>query len=98
MASFAAKRLAQEKKEWRKDHPFGFSAKYAKTDDGQGQNIYRLICGMPGKPGTPWAGATFKVSMDFTDDYPGKPPKVTSFLSTGRYFFTRTSILLGPYA
>jgi ubiquitin-conjugating enzyme E2 I len=87
MASFAAKRLAQEKKEWRKDHPFGFSAKYAKTEDGQGQNLYRWICGMPGKPGTPWAGATFKVSLDFTDDYPGKPPKVKFFPVNGKVLF-----------
>ncbi|ETB60307.1 hypothetical protein YYC_02617 [Plasmodium yoelii 17X] len=32
--SIAKKRLAQERAEWRKDHPAGFSAKYSPMSDG----------------------------------------------------------------
>lgn len=30
--------------------------------------------GIPGKEGTDWAGGTYKVMLEFTDDYPSKPP------------------------
>lgn len=31
--------------------------------------------GIPGKDGTDWAGGIYKVTMDFPEDYPSKPPK-----------------------
>lgn len=36
MASFASRRLQKERAEWRKDHPFGFSAKPMANPDGKG--------------------------------------------------------------
>ncbi len=32
-------------------------------------------CGIPGKEGTDWAGGVYKLTMEFSDDYPIKPPK-----------------------
>lgn len=34
-------------------------------------------CFIPGKKGTDWEGGFYPLSMEFTDDYPAKPPKVT---------------------
>ena len=31
--------------------------------------------GIPGKEGTDWEGGVFKVNMEFSEDYPSKPPK-----------------------
>ncbi|SBS85309.1 SUMO-conjugating enzyme UBC9, putative (UBC9) [Plasmodium ovale curtisi] len=47
--SIAKKRLAQERAEWRKDHPAGFSAKYSPMGDGKGLDIMKWICKIPGK-------------------------------------------------
>jgi len=33
-------------------------------------------CFIPGKPGTDWDGGFFPLTIEFTDDYPAKPPKV----------------------
>lgn len=33
-------------------------------------------CFVPGKEGTDWAGGLYPLTMEFTDDYPAKPPKV----------------------
>ncbi|KAL6047489.1 SUMO-conjugating enzyme sce1 [Balamuthia mandrillaris] len=35
----------------------------------------RWTCGIPGKKGTLWEGGMFPITMEFTDDYPSKPPK-----------------------
>ena len=86
--SFAAKRLQQERTEWRKDHPFGFSAKPMNATDGKGgANILKWICGIPGRTGTPWEGATYKLTMEFSEDYPGKPPKCRFLFVHGRVLF-----------
>ena len=31
-------------------------------------------CGIPGKKGTPWEGGTYKLRMNFTEEYPAAPP------------------------
>lgn len=49
MATIARKRLAQERADWRRDHPVGFSAKYAPLPDGSGLDIMTWICKIPGK-------------------------------------------------
>lgn len=67
-------RLREERKAWRKQHPFGFWARPEKKDDGT-QDIMKWNCGIPGKKGTPWEGGVYKLVMVFTDDYPSKPPK-----------------------
>uniref|UniRef100_A0A6U3QUR4 SUMO-conjugating enzyme UBC9 n=1 Tax=Octactis speculum TaxID=3111310 RepID=A0A6U3QUR4_9STRA len=67
-------RLSQERKAWRKDHPYGFFAKPLSSQDGS-TNLMKWECGIPGKKSTGWEGGLFTVTMDFTDEYPSKPPK-----------------------
>jgi len=31
--------------------------------------------GIPGKPGTDWEGGVYKVTLEFSEEYPSKPPK-----------------------
>ncbi|KAJ1096242.1 hypothetical protein NDU88_001385 [Pleurodeles waltl] len=74
MSGIALSRLAQERKAWRKDHPFGFVAVPTKNPDGT-MNLMNWECAIPGKKGTPWEGGLFKLRMLFKDDYPSSPPK-----------------------
>ena len=37
-------------------------------------------CHIPGKPETDWDGGYFPLTMEFSEDYPAKPPKVCHFL------------------
>merc|ERR1711918_211178 len=32
-------------------------------------------CGIPGKESTDWAGGLYKLTMEFSEDYPSKPSK-----------------------
>ncbi|KAL8427070.1 hypothetical protein ACSSS7_007907 [Eimeria intestinalis] len=103
--SIARKRLAQERAAWRRDHPAGFSAKYAPMADGSvGQDIMKWICKVPGKKipltllrmilhcfdsslvtagpvshvafeGSLWEGGEYCLTMEFSEEYPSKPPK-----------------------
>jgi len=66
--------LTEERKAWRKDHPFGFHARPATNPDGT-QNLFQWECGIPGKPGTAWEGGLYHLNLHFTEDYPSKPPK-----------------------
>ena len=72
--SIAEGRLAEERKNWRKDHPPGFYARPSKKDDNS-TNLMKWETGIPGKDGTDWAGGVFKVTMEFPEEYPSKPPK-----------------------
>ena len=36
----------------------------------------RWTCGIPGKAGTLWEGGVYPLTIEFSDDYPAKPPKV----------------------
>uniref|UniRef100_A0AAY5L7E8 UBC core domain-containing protein n=1 Tax=Esox lucius TaxID=8010 RepID=A0AAY5L7E8_ESOLU len=78
MSGIALSRLAQERKAWRKDHPFGFVAVPTKNPDGT-MNLMNWECAIPGKKGTPWEGGLFKLRMLFKDDYPSSPPKCKWF-------------------
>jgi len=53
-------------KQWRKDHPFGFVAKPAKTTQGL-QDLKKWECSIPGKDKTAWEGGLFRVEMQFPD-------------------------------
>ncbi len=64
-------RLAEERKLWRKDHPFGFYARPTKMDDGT-LNLMLWNAGIPGKQNTPWEGGLYKVQIIFPDDFPSK--------------------------
>jgi hypothetical protein len=39
-------------------------------------NLMKWNCFIPGKPGTDWEGGFYPLSMEFSEDYPTKPPKV----------------------
>eukprot|EP00624_Nannochloropsis_granulata_P007750 evm.model.NODE_9350_length_5859_cov_25.566992.2 len=67
-------RLQEERKAWRKDHPHGFVARPTTGADGS-MNLMVWDCGIPGKEGTDWDGGVYKVTMEFSEDYPSKPPK-----------------------
>mmetsp|Transcript_21279 Transcript_21279/g.55553 ORF Transcript_21279/g.55553 Transcript_21279/m.55553 type:complete len:158 (-) Transcript_21279:105-578(-) len=74
MAGIARGRLSEERKAWRRDHPFGFFARPSSSGDGA-TNLMCWDAGVPGKKGTDWEGGLFKVRMEFSEDYPSKPPK-----------------------
>ncbi|SYW73740.1 probable ubiquitin--protein ligase hus5 [Ustilago bromivora] len=48
MAGICRNRLAEERKQWRKDHPFGFYARPAKASDGS-LDLMNWEVGIPGK-------------------------------------------------
>jgi|TARA_A100001015_G_scaffold265195_1_gene313362 ubiquitin-conjugating enzyme E2 I len=73
MSGIATGRLREERKAWRKKHPFGFYARAGKNADGS-TNLMVWECGIPGKKGTPWEGGTYKLKMNFTEEYPASPP------------------------
>ena len=73
-SGIARGRLVEERKAWRRDHPFGFYARPTSKGDGS-SDIMKWEAGIPGKEGTDWENGVFKVSMEFSDDYPSKPPK-----------------------
>ncbi|KAG5178515.1 ubiquitin conjugating enzyme [Tribonema minus] len=70
----ARARLAEERKAWRKDHPIGFYARPVSNPDNS-MNLMKWDCGIPGVASSDWAGGVYKLSMEFTDEYPSKPPK-----------------------
>ncbi|KAL4434609.1 hypothetical protein ABPG77_002732 [Micractinium sp. CCAP 211/92] len=74
MAGVARSRLAEERKAWRKDKPFGFHARPETLPNGE-TNLMRWKCFIPGKEGTIWEGGFYPLTMEFTEDYPAKPPK-----------------------
>ena len=75
MSGVALGRLAEERRAWRKDHPHGFVAKPRVGPDGS-TNLMLWDCVVPGRPETPWEGADYQLALEFTQDYPSKPPKV----------------------
>ncbi|BFZ56134.1 SUMO conjugating enzyme Hus5 [Savitreella phatthalungensis] len=77
MSGLCLLRLQEERKQWRRDHPYGFFAKPAKKADG-GMDLMLWHVGIPGKPKTPWAGGLYKLHLIFPEEYPAKPPKCTS--------------------
>ena len=66
-------RLREERKAWRRDHPYKFWARPQKKDDGS-NDLMKWICGIPGKAATSWEGGVYKLTMEFSEDYPSKPP------------------------
>lgn len=72
--SLCINRLQEERKQWRKDHPFGFFAKPARGANGV-TDLKVWEVGIPGRANTIWAGGLFKLTISFPDEYPTKPPK-----------------------
>lgn len=74
MSGICLQRLANERKAWRINHPYGFFARPLKTKNGT-TNLLEWKCGIPGKEGTPWEGGMYRLQMHFTEDYPNIPPR-----------------------
>ncbi|CAG8524652.1 1663_t:CDS:2 [Acaulospora morrowiae] len=73
MSGICKARLTEERRQWRKDHPYGFFARPVKTENGL--DLLNWQVGIPGKKGTPWENGVYKLIMIFPEDYPSKPPK-----------------------
>ena len=54
------------RKQWRRDHPFGFFAKPVRTPQGV-LDLKKWECGIPGKDKTLWEGGLFKLDVLFPD-------------------------------
>lgn len=54
------------RKQWRRDHPFGFYAKPARTKEGV-LDLRNWECGIPGKEKTIWEGGLFKLTIAFPE-------------------------------
>ncbi|PRP87022.1 hypothetical protein PROFUN_05004 [Planoprotostelium fungivorum] len=74
MSGIAKGRLTEERKAWRKDHPHAFYAR-PQTNADNSTNLMVWECGIPGKPGNNWTGGLYPLVMEFSEDYPSKPPK-----------------------
>ena len=74
MAGIARSRLAEERKVWRKERPHGFFARPETSKDGA-VNLLKWECQIPGKSGTLWDTGFYPLTMEFSEDYPSKPPK-----------------------
>lgn len=61
-----ADNTATTRKQWRRDHPFGFFAKPARTPQGV-LDLKKWECGVPGKDKTLWEGGLFKLDVLFPD-------------------------------
>lgn len=61
-----AEKTATTRKQWRRDHPFGFFAKPARTPQGI-LDLKKWECGVPGKDKTLWEGGLFKLDVIFPD-------------------------------
>ncbi|GAU93610.1 hypothetical protein RvY_05529-1 [Ramazzottius varieornatus] len=72
--SLALSRLAEERKAWRKDHPFGFVAKPTENTDGS-LNMWIWECIIPGPKDTIWEPGQYRLKMMFREDYPATAPK-----------------------
>ncbi|KAI9801352.1 MAG: SUMO conjugating enzyme Hus5 [Sarcosagium campestre] len=59
-------RLMEERKQWRREHPFGFFAKPQRTSQGI-LDLKKWECGIPGKDKTLWEGGLFKLDVIFPD-------------------------------
>lgn len=59
-------RLMRVRKQWRRDHPFGFFAKPVRTTQGV-LDLKKWECGVPGKDKTLWEGGLFKLDVLFPD-------------------------------
>merc|ERR1712137_1497177 len=67
--SLCVNRLSEERKSWRRDHPFGFFAKPMRGANGM-MDLKKWDCGVPGKEKTLWEGGLFKLELSFPDEYP----------------------------
>mmetsp|Transcript_17923 Transcript_17923/g.26840 ORF Transcript_17923/g.26840 Transcript_17923/m.26840 type:complete len:206 (-) Transcript_17923:100-717(-) len=70
MTTPSQRRLMRDFKRLQGDPPQGVTAAPEE------QNILKWNAVIFGPDDTPWEGGTFKLTLEFTEDYPNKPPKV----------------------
>ncbi|CAI2382219.1 unnamed protein product [Moneuplotes crassus] len=75
MSEIGKARLMEERKNWRKEHPFRFVAKPSRDSKSGVFDLFNWECKIPGKEGTLWEGGIFRMVMQFPEEYPNKPPK-----------------------
>jgi len=70
MSGVAEKRIMEERKQWRIDHPPGFFAKFSKNKD-DSQNMMVWETGIPGREGTAlsWMFSFCRLSTGWTLNY-----------------------------
>uniref|UniRef100_A0AC34FHG8 UBC core domain-containing protein n=1 Tax=Panagrolaimus sp. ES5 TaxID=591445 RepID=A0AC34FHG8_9BILA len=73
-SEIAVDRLVEERKAWRKEHPFGFIARPEQNQNGS-LNYFNWDCAIPGKKNTSWQGGLYRLKLLFNEDFPSKPPK-----------------------
>lgn len=59
MASLCARRLNQERLNFKKQRPFGYFARFGKKENG-GQDIMTWHCGIKTRDSGPWKGTALK--------------------------------------
>ena len=69
--------LTEVRKQWRRDHPFGFFAKPVRNPQGV-LDLKKWECGVPGKDKTLWEGGLFKLDVLFPDGEFGRGKYPTS--------------------
>lgn len=70
MSTPSRKRLIRDFKRLKKDAPDGF------TGTPEANNIMKWSAVIFGPEDTSWEGGTFKLTLEFTEEYPNKPPNV----------------------
>lgn len=70
----AEKRILQERSNWRKDRPFGFSANPEETPTGA-LDLFTWECIMPGPENTVFSDRKIRLKLLFPKSYPVQPPQ-----------------------
>ena len=71
-------RLIEERRDWRKNHPYGFVAKPVKCSDGL-INFKIWDCVIPYKQKSEQKQKYYNITIVFTDDYPLEKPTITHY-------------------
>ncbi|KAI9265577.1 ubiquitin-conjugating enzyme/RWD-like protein [Sporodiniella umbellata] len=72
-AGIAWKRIEEERRQWRKEHPHGFWARPEKKQDNS-LDLFNWVCGIPGKKNTLWENSVYELIVQFPKEYPSRPP------------------------
>ena len=84
--SLARARLQQERKSWRKQHPFGFVAKPRMNADGT-QDLLHWRFEIPTKATSIWHPLVVRGELAFSEDYPQHPPAARFDMINGSALF-----------
>lgn len=71
MTSSASRRLLKDLQKIQKEEDGGINAS---PDE---ENLFLWEALIEGPEGTPWEGGLFELKLEFTENYPNKPPNVS---------------------